>query len=166
MVAREWFAKQQKEWSIQYADKIIHRLERDIFPWIGNRPVGSIAAPELLKYLERIEQRGAIETAHRALQTCGAVFRYAVRTGRADGDPTGALKGALTPWRAMPFAAATTADAVCVVQSVDDPPAVRAEPGINPPGGAQRHLRNPVLIRIVRSAKARTPFGSRIQRCG
>lgn len=111
VVAREWFAKQEKEWSAQYASKVIRRLESDIFPWLGHAAIAAITAPELLKHLERIEQRGAIETAHRALQTCGAVFRYAVRTGRADSDPSGALKGALTPWRPMPFAAATTPDA-------------------------------------------------------
>ncbi|UKE49540.1 integrase arm-type DNA-binding domain-containing protein [Xanthomonas translucens] len=120
VVAREWFAKQQKDWSIQYADKIIRRLQTDIFPWIGSSPIAAITAPELLKHLERIEQRGAIETAHRALQTCGAVFRYAVRTGRAEADPTGALKGALTPWRSMPFAAATTSEeATTVLRKVD-----------------------------------------------
>lgn len=108
VVAREWFAKQEREWSTHYAEKIIRRLEADIFPWIGKMPISAISSPELLKHLERIEQRGAIETAHRALQTCGAVFRYAVRTGRNEIDPTGALKGALTPWRPMPFAAATT----------------------------------------------------------
>ena len=96
VVGREWFAKQKTKWADTYADKVIRRLERDIFPWMGKRPVSEITATELLKHLERIEQRGAIETAHRALQTCGQVFRYAVRTGRADGDPTGALKGALT----------------------------------------------------------------------
>lgn len=120
VVAREWFAKQQKEWGTQYADKIIRRLQSDIFPWIGSSPIAAITAPELLKHLERIEQRGAIETAHRALQTCGAIFRYAVRTGRAEGDPTGALKGALTPWRSMPFAAATTPEeATTVLRKID-----------------------------------------------
>jgi len=118
-VSREWFAKQKTTWSDSYATKVIRRLEADIFPWLGNRPVAGITAPELLKHLERIEQRGAIETAHRALQTCGAVFRYAVRTGRAEGDPTGALKGALTPWRPMPFAAATTqAEAAIVLRKI------------------------------------------------
>ncbi|MFW9484603.1 tyrosine-type recombinase/integrase [Xanthomonas euvesicatoria pv. euvesicatoria] len=120
VVAREWFAKQQKDWSTQYADKIIRRLQSDIFPWIGSSPIAAITAPELLKHLERIEQGGAIETAHRALQTCGAVFRYAVRTGRAEADPTGALKGALTPWRSMPFAAATTSEeATTVLRKID-----------------------------------------------
>lgn len=120
VVAREWFAKQQKEWSTQHADKIIRRLESNIFPWIGSRPVGAISAPEQPKHLERIKQRGAIETAHRALQTCGSVFRYAVRTGRADGDPTGTLKGALTRWGPMPFAAATTpAAAIALLRKID-----------------------------------------------
>lgn len=115
VVGREWFAKQKTSWSDSYATKVIRRLEADIFPWLGSRPVAGITAPELLKHLERIEQRGAIETAHRALQTCGAVFRYAVRTGRAEGDPTGALKGALTPWRPIPFAAATTQTEAAIV---------------------------------------------------
>lgn len=119
VVGREWFAKQKANWSDNYATKVIRRLESDIFPWLGNRPVADITAPELLKHLERIEQRGAIETAHRALQTCGAVFRYAVRTGRAESDPSGALKGALTPWRPMPFAAATTqAEATIVLRKI------------------------------------------------
>lgn len=114
-IAREWFAKQQTDWAESHAKKVMARLEKDIFPWLGSRPITAITAPELLKHLERIEQRGAIETAHRALQTCGAVFRYAIRTGRAEGDPTGALKGALTPWRPMPFAAATTPDEASVI---------------------------------------------------
>src|SRR5690606_24076829 len=91
VVAREWFAKQQKEWSTQYADKIIRRLESDIFPWIGSRPVRTITAPDLLNHLDLIEARAATATAHRALQSCGAVLRYAVRTGRAGDDPAGAL---------------------------------------------------------------------------
>lgn len=115
VISREWFAKQKTKWADSHADKVIRRLERDIFPWMGKRPISEITVKELLKHLERIEQRGAIETAHRALQTCGQVFRYAARTGRAESDPTGALKGALTPWRPMPFAAATTPEEAAVV---------------------------------------------------
>lgn len=119
-VAREWYAKQKKSWTDSYSSKVIRRLEADIFPWLGARPVGAITAADLLKHLERIEERGAIETAHRALQTCGAVFRYAIRTGRAENDPSGALKGALTPWRPMPFAAATTpAAAADLLRKID-----------------------------------------------
>lgn len=64
---------------------------------MGGRPVGKVTAPELLACLRRIEARGAIETAHRALQNCGQVFRYAIATGRAERDPAADLRGALAP---------------------------------------------------------------------
>ncbi|MDR2880769.1 MAG: site-specific integrase [Azoarcus sp.] len=73
------------------------RLERDAFPWIGGKPTAEIRAPELLAMLRRIEERGAIETAHRVLQICGQVFRYAVVTGRIDRNPAADLRGALPP---------------------------------------------------------------------
>jgi integrase len=97
IVAREWFAKYSPNWAAGHSDKIIRRLERDIFPWLGGRPIAEIAAPELLATLRRIESRGAIETAHRAQQNCSQVFRYAVATGRAERDSTADLRGALTP---------------------------------------------------------------------
>jgi integrase len=96
-VAREWFAKHAPGWAPSHANKIIRRLERDVFPSIGTLPVGEIDSQELLRVLQRIESRGAIETAHRAKQTCGRVFRYAVATGRASRDPAGDLKDALPP---------------------------------------------------------------------
>lgn len=98
-VAREWFAKHKSHWAASHSEKIIRRLERDLFPWLGARPAGEIKAPELLKALRRIEARGAVETAHRALQNAGQVFRYAVATGRAERDPSGDLRGALAPWK-------------------------------------------------------------------
>ena len=97
VVAREWFAKLKPSWAPSHADKIIARLERDIFPWIGGRPIAELKAPELLAVVRRIEERGALETAHRALQNCGQVFRYAVATGRAERDPSADLRGALPP---------------------------------------------------------------------
>jgi integrase len=107
VVAREWFAKYSPTWAKGHADKIIRRLERDMFPWIGNRPIAEITAPELLQSLRRIEARGVLETAHRALQNCGQVFRYAVQTGRSQRDLTGDLKGALTPWKPKHYPALT-----------------------------------------------------------
>jgi integrase len=97
VVAREWFARYSPNWAAGHSDKIIRRLERDIFPWLGGRPIADIGAPELLAVLRRIESRGAIETAHRAQQNCSQVFRYAVATGRTQRDPTGDLRGALAP---------------------------------------------------------------------
>ena len=106
-VAREWFAKMLPTWVPSHADKIIQRLERDVFPWIGGKPIADIKAPDVLTTVRRIEDRGRLETAHRALQNCGQVFRYAVATGRAERDPTGDLKGALPPTREKHMAAIT-----------------------------------------------------------
>jgi len=97
VIAREWFAKHSPSWRENHSSKIIARLENDVFPWIGARPITEIAAPALLAAIRRIETRGALETAHRALACCGQVFRYAVATGRAERDPTGDLRGALPP---------------------------------------------------------------------
>ena len=106
-VAREWFAKYSTGWAASHTGKIIRRFERDIFPWIGTRPIGGINAPELLKVLRRVEGRGAIETSHRAHQNCGQVFRYAVATGLAERDLSGDLRGALTPWKPKHYATVT-----------------------------------------------------------
>lgn len=107
VVAREWFAKYSATWAKNHGNRIIRRFERDIFPWIGARPIAEINAPELLAAVRRIENRGALETAHRALGNCGQVFRYAVATGRAERDPSGDLRGALPPVRGTHFAATT-----------------------------------------------------------
>lgn len=96
-IAREWFVRHSPNWKENHSSKIISRLENDVFPWIGARPIDEIAAPALLAAIRRIESRGALETAHRALACCGQVFRYAVATGRAERDPTGDLRGALPP---------------------------------------------------------------------
>ena len=97
VIAREWHAKFSPGWVASHGDRIMRRLEMDVFPWLGKRPIADIRAPELLAALRRIESRGAQETAHRAMQNCGQVFRYAVATGRAERDPTGDLRGALPP---------------------------------------------------------------------
>jgi integrase len=94
-IAREWHTKFAPGWVASHGDRILTRLEKDLFPWIGKRPIAEIKAPDLLAVLRRIENRGALETAHRAMQNCGQVFRYAVATGRAERDPTGDLRGAL-----------------------------------------------------------------------
>ena len=96
-VAREWFAKHSPAWAPGHGDKIIRRLEANIFPWLKQDSIREIEPLELLTVIQRIEQRGRNETAHRALQNCGRVFRYAVATGRADRDITRDLIGALAP---------------------------------------------------------------------
>jgi integrase len=113
-VALEWLAKYGPTWSAGHGDKIRRRLERDIFPWIGARPVAAVTAPELLQALRRIEDRGALETAHRAHQNCSQVFRYAIATG-AGGiarDPAADLRGALPPVRQEHHASITEPKAI------------------------------------------------------
>lgn len=111
-VAREWHGKFSKDWAESHSSKIIGRLERDLFPWLGKRPIAEIKAPELLRCLRRVESRGALETAHRILQNSGQVFRYAIATGRADRDPSADLRGALTPWKPKHYPAPTEPAAV------------------------------------------------------
>jgi integrase len=95
VIAREWLVKQQKRIAPRYSALLLSRLEADIFPQIGSQPITQVGAPEVLRALSKVEKRGAIETARRLRQSCGQVFRYAIATGRANADPTVALRGAL-----------------------------------------------------------------------
>jgi integrase len=120
VIAREWYGKYSATWVADHGNRILRRLERDVFPWIGARPIAEISALELLAVVRRIESRGALETAHRALGNCGQVFRYAIATGRAQRDPTGDLRGALPPVKPQHFAAITDPKGVAELLRVLD----------------------------------------------
>lgn len=107
VIAREWHEKFRATWTAGHAATIMSRLKRDLFPWIGKRPISEVKAPELLAVLRRVESRGALESAHRIRTIAGQVFRYAVATGRAERDPSGDLKGALPQPREKHHAAIT-----------------------------------------------------------
>lgn len=120
VVAREWYGKNEPVWSPTHAVMVISRLEKDVFPAIGNRPVSEIKAPDVLKMLQNIEARGVIETAYRIKIVCGQVFRYATATGRAEGDPTAALKGALSKRRVKHHASITDPkEAAVLLRAID-----------------------------------------------
>ena len=130
-VAREWHATiHLAQVSAGHAARTLIRLEQDMFPWLGGLPVGEIKAPQLLQTMRRIEARGAIETAHRALQACGQVFRYAIATGRAERDPTPDLRGALKPVLVRHMAAITdpkrVGDLLRAIESYEGMPITRA----------------------------------------
>lgn len=112
LIALEWHAKNINAWTQDHGKRILVRLQKDIFPWLGKRGIADIKAPELLKTLERIQNRGALETAHRALQNCSQVFRYAVITGRAEHDITANLRGALAPVKTRNHASITNPDEI------------------------------------------------------
>jgi len=112
VVAREWFAKYSAGWTESNSVKVLARQVNYIFPFIGGRPVTEIKAPELLEALRHIEKRGSLDTAHRALQDCSRIFRYAIATGRGERDTAADLRGALPPAKGSNFAVITEPKAV------------------------------------------------------
>lgn len=107
VIAREWFVKMQREWAVSHAEKIIARLELDVFPWLGGKAIAEISAPDVLTVLRRIEGRGTLDTAHRARGNISQVMRFAIATGRAERDPVPDLRGALPSLRHDNFASIT-----------------------------------------------------------
>ncbi|MBC7619438.1 MAG: tyrosine-type recombinase/integrase [Candidatus Saccharibacteria bacterium] len=97
-VARTWLATvHAAKVSEGHAERTRIRLEQDVFPWLGRKPLASIRAPELLECLRRVEARGAIETAHRVKQACGQVFRFGLASGLCERNWAADLTDALTP---------------------------------------------------------------------
>jgi integrase len=112
VVSREWIDKQSSVWAASNTNKIRGQLELNAFPWLGDRPIADITPPELLQVVRRMETRGAFSTAHKVLQTCGQIFRYAIVTGRAMRDPAADLRGALRPVKGGHLAAITKPEAI------------------------------------------------------
>ena len=96
-VALEWLNAREASLNARVHEKRVRRFEQYVFPLLGSKPIAAVKAPDLLSALRRIEARGKHETAHRLRSECGALFRYAIATGRADSDPASALRGALAP---------------------------------------------------------------------
>jgi len=106
-VADEWLEKHSSKWTPKTFDSVTTRLTNYVYPWLGDEPVSKITAVDLLAALRRIEEKGALETAHKVRQYCGQVFRYAIATGRATRDVSQDLKGALTPVNTRHYASIT-----------------------------------------------------------
>lgn len=120
VIAREWHIKFSNTWVASHAKHKIERLEKTVFPWIGAKPIKEITASDVLSVLRRLESRGILDTAHRVRFECGAVFRYAIATGRAERDPSADLKGALPPVKGGHHAAPTDPKEVApLLQSID-----------------------------------------------
>ena len=114
-IAREWFEKHSANWEASYSVKLLARLEANVFPWLGDRPIRDIKAPELLSVMRRVESRGVLETAHRLLSYCGNIYRYAVATGRAERDISSDLRGALPPSAPRHHASVTDPEGVAAL---------------------------------------------------
>ena len=96
-IGREWYGKQAEVWVPEHAARILSRLERDIFPFLGKRPITAIETPELLGVLRRIESRGVRETVRRARQDCEQIFAFAIAAGRCKRNPAAGVSKALAP---------------------------------------------------------------------
>jgi integrase len=105
--ALEWFEKHNSRWSDHYGIREKRNLEKDLFPYLAARSIGEIEPIELLATIRKVEERGALDVAHRVLTTARSVWRYAVATARAPRDITGDIAGALTPHHGKHFAAIT-----------------------------------------------------------
>jgi len=106
-IAREWHIKFSANWTKEYTARTLTHLEKNIFPWLGSININDITPPELLACLRRIENRGALDTAHRVLQISGSVFKYAVTTGQAERNQAADLVGALPPAKTKHHASIT-----------------------------------------------------------
>lgn len=139
VIAREWAVKMRgSKWTEDHAARVQERLQKHAYPWIGHRPIAELEPPELLKMLQRVEARGALETTQRVKQYCGQIFRYAVATGRAERDPTQDLKGALMTPKTRHHASVTTPREVgelmraldcCRASKTDHPCALKIDQG-------------------------------------
>jgi len=96
-IALEFAEINRNKWSKVHFDKFTSRLRNHAFPWIGNRPIAEITAPELLAVIRRIEAKGKLHTVSKVKQHCGQVFRFGISTGRCERDVSADLKGALKP---------------------------------------------------------------------
>jgi integrase len=108
--ALEWYSVKLSAWSSHYAIREKRNLEKDLFPYLGERRIRDIEPVELLATIRRVEERGALDVAHRVMGTAGQVWRYAIATARADRDITADLRGALKPHHGKHFAAITDPD--------------------------------------------------------
>ncbi len=118
-VCRDWL--EQRKGTVEPAQhaKTLARMVNDVFPWLGPKAITEISAPDVLKVLRRVDERGARYTAHRVRSEISQAFRYAIATGRAERDPCPDLKGAIPAAKESHFAAITTpkdvAELLCAI---------------------------------------------------
>jgi len=118
-VTLEWYYQKKPEWSDNHAERILRRLELDVFPFIGDKPITDIRTPELVELLERVAVR-TLETAHRLKIACDMVFRYAVIKGKSENNPAASLRGVLPTVKYKHMAAPTEPKAVAeLLRAID-----------------------------------------------
>lgn len=129
-IAKEWFDTVKPNWSPTHTERTTNLLKNHLVPYIGDRPIIEITPPELLFALKKMQAKGILDSAQRAKQTAGQIFRYAIQTGRLMSDPSRDLTGALTPPKTKHFAALTepkdVAQLLVAIDSYQGTPSVQA----------------------------------------
>jgi len=121
VIAREWLEKFSVQWTDKHQMKIQRWFEKDVFPLLGKKEIKDAAPSDLLKVVRRVEARGAVDTAHRILQVCGQLWRYAVATGRAERDISQDLRGAIPPAKETHLGAITDPLEIgALLRNIDD----------------------------------------------
>jgi integrase len=121
VVAREWYERNMSDKSDSHKNRTLANLERDVYPWLGKKPITDIKAPDLLAMIRKVEDRGAVETARRILQVCGQILRYGIATGRLESDVSPALRGSLKPPVTGHFGAITDPKALgALLRAIDE----------------------------------------------
>ncbi len=123
-VANDWYVSQERTWSPRYATVVRRSLDIDVLPRLGSLPIESITTPIVLQVLRAIEQRGAIETAHRVRQRISEIFARAIASGVATSDPATVAARALSKVKKGKYPAVRTLDAARKVLRT-----VEAQPG-------------------------------------
>ncbi|PHI30953.1 tyrosine-type recombinase/integrase [Budvicia aquatica] len=118
-IAREWYSKRQDRWSEGYRKDMMSAFEKDIFPYIGHRPIKEIKPLELLAVLSKLEERGATEKLRKVRQRCGEVWKYAIITGRAEYNPAPDLASAMKPHQRKHYAHLSVSQLPAFLYSLD-----------------------------------------------
>ncbi|HEQ1858625.1 TPA: tyrosine-type recombinase/integrase [Providencia alcalifaciens] len=118
-IALEWYEGRKDRWSVGYRDDMMDAFEKDVFPYIGNRPITEIKPMELLEVLSIMEKRGATEKLKKVRQRCGEVWKYAIITGRAEYNPAPDLASAFVPHKREHYAHLSVSELPEFLSSID-----------------------------------------------
>ena len=91
-VGRDWIEIRSRKWSDRHTEDVTWTLERDIFPYVGGMPINDIDTQVLRPVIDRVQNRGALETASRLRQRCSGIFRHGMALGVCTSDPAENLK--------------------------------------------------------------------------
>ncbi|BET95944.1 tyrosine-type recombinase/integrase [Xenorhabdus taiwanensis] len=118
-IAREWYEGRKDRWSVGYREDMMDAFEKDVFPYIGHRPIAEIKPLELLDLLSIMEKRGVTDKLKKVRQRCGEVWTYAIITGRAEYNPAPDLASAFIPHQREHYAHLSVDELPEFLRSID-----------------------------------------------